>query len=418
MGLKKKHFSEDEVVIFDEALIQKRGDFWHFRMWLEGENKYARVSLRTRNRDAAIAKGKEVFHQIKANQSAGKTYFSLTAQEGVAMYLEQRKKDVDAGIIVKGRYGTIRIHLNHWLDFIGPKTRLKELERTDCENYYHYRSEESGKGGASPTTIKNEQSSINAMMEWLYKRNEVTIREFDFKKMARIYIDEEAIRRATFSRDEVQDLRTVLFDAATEAAKDFKAKGNLIRFITAYYLMIAAITGLRTGEQRQLTWGDIRFDTVPKGVDEIDVVAITVRAETSKVRKRRQFYVQDNKLFDGLLRVMMPLMGQRKLPDCLIFSKDGKSMIKEHDILATFSWALKEAGIKNRGQRNLVPYSFRHYFITDRIKSGLSYGNVAKMCGTSVTQIERTYFHIDTEIMISNALAGYFVSDDGVIVTT
>jgi hypothetical protein len=40
------------------------------------------------------------------------------------------------------------------------------------------------------------------------------------------------------------------------------------------------------------------------------------------------------------------------------------------------------------------------------------------MCGTSVTQIEKTYFHIDTEVMISNALAGYFVSDDGVIVTT
>ena len=111
-------------------------------------------------------------------------------------------------------------------------------------------------------------------------------------------------------------------------------------------------------------------------------------------------------------------MGKQKLSDCLIFSKDGKSMIKEHDILATFNWALIEADIRKRNERNLVPYSFRHYFITDRIKSGLSYGNVAKMCGTSVTQIERTYFHIDTEIMISNALAGYFVADDGVIVTT
>lgn len=290
MGLKKKHFSEDEVVIFDEALIQKRGDFWHFRMWLEGENKYARVSLRTRNRDAAIAKGKEFFHQIKANQTAGKTYFSLTAQQGVDMYLEQRKKDVDAGLIVKGRYGTIRIHLNHWLNFIGAKTKLKELERTDCENYYHRRSEESGKGGASLSTIKNEQSSINAMMEWLYKRNEVTIREFDFKKLPRIYNDEEAIRRATFTSEEVTNLRKALFNEATEVAKDLANRRNLTRFITAYYLMVASITGLRTGEQRQLTWGDIRFDTQVKGEEgneeEIPVVAITVRAETSKVRKR------------------------------------------------------------------------------------------------------------------------------------
>lgn len=422
MGLKKKHFSEDEVVIFDEALIQKRGDFWHFRMWLEGENKYARVSLRTRNRDAAIAKGKEFFHQIKANQTAGKTYFSLTAQQGVDMYLEQRKKDVDAGLIVKGRYGTIRIHLNHWLNFIGAKTKLKELERTDCENYYHRRSEESGKGGASLSTIKNEQSSINAMMEWLYKRNEVTIREFDFKKLPRIYNDEEAIRRATFTSEEVTNLRKALFNEATEVAKDLANRRNLTRFITAYYLMVASITGLRTGEQRQLTWGDIRFDTQVKGEEgneeEIPVVAITVRAETSKVRKRRVFYVQDDELFDNLLKTMKPLMGKQKLSDCLIFSRDGKTMIKEHDILETFAWALKKAEVEDHEKRNLVPYSFRHYFITDRIKSGISYGNVAKMCGTSVTQIERTYFHIDKEVMISNALAGYFVSKDGVIVTT
>lgn len=141
MGLKNKHFTEDEVVIFDKALIQKRGELWHFRMWLEGENKYARVSLRTRNREAAIEKGKTCFHQIKANQAAGKTYFSLTAQEGVAMYLEQRKTDMEAGLIVKGRLGTIRVHLQHWLDFISPKTKLKELERTDCEKYYNFRKQ-------------------------------------------------------------------------------------------------------------------------------------------------------------------------------------------------------------------------------------------------------------------------------------
>jgi len=54
MGLKKKNFADDEVVIFDEALIQKRGEFWHFRMWLEGEGKYARLSLKTRSRHTAI----------------------------------------------------------------------------------------------------------------------------------------------------------------------------------------------------------------------------------------------------------------------------------------------------------------------------------------------------------------------------
>ena len=418
MGLKKKHFTDDEVVIFDDAIIQKRGEFWHFRMWLEGEGKYARVSLRTRNRDAAIDKAKTAFHQIKANQSAGKTYFSLTAKEGVTMYLEQRQKDVDAGLIVKGRLGTIRVHLNHWLDFITPKYKLKELERTDCENYYHARVHDSDGGSASLSTIKNEQSTINALMEWLYRRNEVTINEFDFKKLPRVYHDEEAIRRATFSSEEVLDLRRVLLADANEAVKDLKKVGNLRKVITAYYLMISSLTGLRTGEQRQLTWGDIRFDVVKNGDKETDVVAITVRAETSKVRKRREFYVQDGGLFDGLFKIMMPVLGKTNLSGSLIFSVDGKAMVKEHDILSTFRWALTAAKTKNTATRNLVPYSFRHYYITDRIKSGLSYARVAMICGTSVSQIERTYFHIDKEMMIANAMAGYFITADGLIVTT
>jgi integrase len=418
MGLKKKNFADDEVVIFDEALIQKRGEFWHFRMWLEGEGKYARLSLKTRNRHTAIDKAKQLFHQIKADQANGKTYFSLTADRGVELYLEQRQKDVDAGLIVKGRLGTIRVHLNHWLDFIGPKTKLKELERTDCENYFHARTQERGKRSISQTTVKNEQSTINALMEWLWRRNEVLIREFDFKKLPRIDSNDEAIRRATFTRDEVTALQKQLFARATEAAQDLSVPANVKKVVTAYYLLISSITGLRTGEQRQLKWDDVRFETVPKGDDEIDVVRITVRAETSKVRQRRQFYVQDDEFFANLLNIMSQVLRTKDYSDKLIFSTNGTSMIKEHDILEAFKWAVEAAEIDNADKRKLVPYSFRHYFITDRIKSGLSYQRVAQICGTSVTQIERTYYHIDKDVMITDALASYFVTDDGVIVTT
>ena len=49
MALKKQHFAEGEIAIFDEACIYKRGEYWQFRMWLPKENKYARKSLRTRS---------------------------------------------------------------------------------------------------------------------------------------------------------------------------------------------------------------------------------------------------------------------------------------------------------------------------------------------------------------------------------
>jgi len=49
LALKKQHFAEGEIAIFDEACIYKRGEYWQFRMWLPKENKYARKSLRTRS---------------------------------------------------------------------------------------------------------------------------------------------------------------------------------------------------------------------------------------------------------------------------------------------------------------------------------------------------------------------------------
>ena len=68
MALKKKSYDEDELAIFDDAIIYKRGDFWQFRMWLAGEGKYAVKSLHTRSRSTAIDKGKELYFELFANK--------------------------------------------------------------------------------------------------------------------------------------------------------------------------------------------------------------------------------------------------------------------------------------------------------------------------------------------------------------
>ena len=107
MPLKKQKYNEEQIPIFDEASIYKRGVYWHFRMWLNNERKYARKSLRTRSKTTAIEKGKEAYLEIFANRKMGKTYFSLNTKEGVNNYLEHRKKDVESGLIVKGRHGNM-----------------------------------------------------------------------------------------------------------------------------------------------------------------------------------------------------------------------------------------------------------------------------------------------------------------------
>ena len=67
MTLKKQEFKDDEILIFDEACVYKRGEYWQFRMWLTKENKYAHKSLRTRSETTAVERGKAAYLEIYAN---------------------------------------------------------------------------------------------------------------------------------------------------------------------------------------------------------------------------------------------------------------------------------------------------------------------------------------------------------------
>ncbi len=89
MALKKQHFAEVEIPIFDQPCIYKRGEYWQFRMWLQKENKYARKSLRTRSEATAIERGRATCLEIYANLKQGKTYCSITTKDGVEKYLSQ-----------------------------------------------------------------------------------------------------------------------------------------------------------------------------------------------------------------------------------------------------------------------------------------------------------------------------------------
>ncbi|MBM3366453.1 MAG: site-specific integrase [Betaproteobacteria bacterium] len=406
MPLKKQPNEANEIAIYDEALIYQRGEYWQMRMWLAKEKKYARFSLRTRNRDTAEAKAKKQYHELMAQQLAGKTYFSMTSKQAVDEHLKQRTKDVEAGLIVKGRLGTIKTHLEHWLKFIGKDTKVKEMERTDCENYFHNRTKNKKKLPVSRTTVLNEQSSINAMMSWLHKRGESYIEAFEFKKLGKIDTGDERTRRNTFTDEEIIDIKTELEKYIKEAKEDLSLYGNLNKVVTSYYLLISIITGLRRGEQLQLTWSDISWlekqvksdSNEDEEGETYSFVKITVRGKTSKVGKTRNFVVKDWEYFDELFKFLHPRYVKANKGDksatpfakTLIFSLDGKTPLTPRVILYHFDEILTRCEIDGGDERDLVPYSFRHYFITDMINKGASPTQVAETCGTSTAQIEKT----------------------------
>ena len=421
MPSKKVKTNGTEFAIFDDAIIYKRGEYWHLRYWLTKERKYARFSLKTKNLNTAKEVAKGHYHELKAKEYAGITYFSKTAKDGVAMYLEKRAKDIAINI-TKGRFSTIKTHLEHWLNFIKRDTKLKELQITDCEDYYIKRVEsKSKKKTLGIATVENEQSTINAMMKWLYKHKETNIDGFEFTKLKRIDRGNESLRRNSFTDDEVKDIRIELDKYIAEAQRDINEKENLVKAIIGYYLMISLMFGLRRGEQLKLEWRDYEeFEHKLSGKDYA-LVKLTIRAETSKVNKTRRVVEKDTGYFDDLLKLQYPRFlalqnnknksEQIKFANSLVFSINAKTPISNRAIAYHFEKILKLAKIENMETRNLVPYSFRHFYITQKVNSGLAPTAVAEIAGTSTTQIEKTYYHTTQEKLIANAFAGYVIKD-------
>ena len=181
------------------------------------------------------------------------------------------------------------------------------------------------------------------------------------------------------------------------------------------------MTGMRRGEQKQLRWQD--YEEFEHKVDGkgYNLVKITVRGDTSKVGKTRKFVEKDIGYFEDLFKLQYPRFTelqkllakeeQIKFADALIFSVNGVKPITDRAIAYHFDKVLELAEVKNLDKRNIVPYSFRHYYITQKVNSGLAPTAVAEIAGTSTTQIENTYYHTTDAKMIANAFAGYVIKD-------
>ena len=88
-----------------------------------------------------------------------------------------------------------------------------------------------------------------------------------------------------------------------------------VRKIVQHYVLIAANSGLRVGEQRQLRWSDVQIEQHKVNGEEQKLARIHVRAETSKVRTSRTFLCRNGQYFERLREISKP-----KIADELVFT--------------------------------------------------------------------------------------------------
>lgn len=421
MSVKKKTYKDNEIPIYDgEAILYQVGETWYLRCWLKGENKYARKSLRTKSRDMAIERGKQQYHQLMADVDRGVKFFAMDVKQGIEQYLQNKQTQVvgdsieergEQGGIVSGRYKTIETHLKHFQHYVKKDAKLRELNEFDLDGYVEFRRKDKVKD----ITIRNEVASINAAMGWIYDRLKQTdFRHFKIPEVLKHVVknkrnaDNAKVERQTFTREEwmsfVRAMRTYTKDCIEEAETDIKAKEKLL---VRYFCLFAANSGMRSGEQFNLHWRNVSVEELTFKKSKVQVAKVYVDFGTSKKRQQaREFWCRGGEYIERWREI-----AKHDTNDGYVFSVDGKERIPKSNFMRHW-WAMLElADFDDERKQHIVPYSLRHFCVSQRVMAGLSYAEIAESLGTSATEVEKTYKHLQDEQRRRFALADYKVID-------
>ena len=409
--------NETDILGGKAIIFQNDFDVWQFRCWISEEKAYVRKSLKTKDRHLAVQKAEDLYMQLATRVRGGEKLFGAKIEEAIQPFLRFKKTQIGVGdkyTIVKGRYDTIKSHLQHFVDYIGVKTKITDLDSNflvkyvvDGEetNYVLFRKSE----GAADSTITNEMSTIGACFRYLFEEARSTnIRQIRFPSTTKnaYDIDAELVKRQTFTLSEYKAFTSAL--SKSYVAKKLRLNDDEMydRQLARHYFLFSANSGMRSGELRQLKWEDLEVDKIGGGnTQEVKLARVVVPALNTKVRKSRVFYCVG--------AVYLERWGKEfaKHKTGYVFSRDGLKPLTNTFFNKHFRRVMDIANIEAQRKKVLVPYSLRHFCITQRVMAGCRFEDVAFMCGTSVKQIENTYYHLNTAMMKRTAVARYAMRD-------
>ena len=375
----------------------KSNGVYQIQLWLSEEGKTYRRSLRTKHLETALQKGKEEYINITARVNQGKQIFSDDVTTVAGKFLDWKNEDVESGTIVKERLMTITTHVKHMLSYLHGDMKVSDIHKGTFLGYYNWRRKQNA--AVNEDTIRQEYSTIRMFIKYCHREGftEVSADKIEIRKFDRVKLQTN-VRRDTFTEEEWERLY--------KGMRSFCAKKNCVsekeyyeRQILRNYILALANTGMRTGELEQLQWRDIidyrKTDDYGK---TREIVYLQVRAETSKVRKDRRLFCRDSNCFRRTEEISL----YRDLDD-LVFADYHGTRLSGRKKKAFWEEILKFCHI-DTSNRNITYYSLRHFYVTQRWKGGVKLRDIANSCGTSIFQLEKTYYHLDEETLIETAL--------------
>ena len=366
------------------------GDQWWGKVYSKTDKKYVRRSLKVKNRERSIIEGKRFYKETLGKIEGGKTVIDTTVGVLIKKFLTNSKSEFEKRKITQGRYKSHTLSLRYVGDFLGKNIRISSIPKRKFHQYEKWRMEnKTKKDDIRGTTLELEinvwKQCINYGMEHDHISTTVKLfyPTFDTKRK----------RRDEFTPEEYKKI-TRFFNSK----KWKEGRGWLIeqrrQFLRLWFLVLCN-TGCRTGELKKLKWGNIRKHTyTDKGVRK-ETVEITVKPETSKVRKERTVLGFGDTW--KYISQVKEISNYTKPTDYVFPNPNGKEWTPTWEM---FSKIMKGSGV-DLENRDLSWYSCRHFYGSMRVSEGVEVYLLSGQMGCSVKMIELHYGHLKVKHRVS-----------------
>jgi len=172
--------------------------------------------------------------------------------------------------------------------------------------------------------------------------------------------------------------------------------------------LFAASSGMRSGEQFNLSWRNVKTDKVEHNRKHITIAKVLVDKGTSKKRlEQREFWCRGGEYIERWAEI-----AKHNNIDGIVFSLGGTMRIPKSNFMKHWWEILELADFDEDRKQHIVPYSLRHFCVTQRVMAGLSFIDIAQSLGTSAVVVERTYNHLQDEARKRFAVADYKIVND------
>jgi len=362
---------DGRIVLFQRSGLRRRN--WYARVRVPNATGYKILSSKTSDLDEAKRFANDLYEQTYMQVLSGGSIHSPTFKKVFEEWeasLDQLGSNRQGG----SWNGSIDRVRTYALEFFG-SMKVDQIRTKDFENFWSWRRTNYVKKTPSNSTLGREKNAIMPLFRFAMSKGCIA-------SMPEIRLPKTRHRRRpTFTLTEYNTLTRKMRSWVKEA----KGKAHWRdRYVFQQVFLILSNSGLRVGELRRLTWGDLR--TVGDGDDER-----MVGYANGKTGAREFVFMPSGPTYVERLRELRKVEIGEELPSdgLVVCHRDGKP-------IATFKRSFNNllsyagVGIKREGMARTI-YSLRHFYATQRLTHETNPFLLAKQMGTSVEMLEKYY---------------------------